>query len=34
MHKTGDYTIMDLAKLFRISAPHLVSAEHVAAQGN
>ena len=38
MHKTGNYTITDLAELFRVSRPTvyrtLAAAEHVAAQGN
>jgi DeoR/GlpR family transcriptional regulator of sugar metabolism len=38
MHKTGNYTITDLAELFRVARPTvyrtLAAAEHVAAQGN
>ena len=38
IHKTGNYTITDLAELFRVSRPTvyrtLAAAEHVAAQGN
>jgi DNA invertase Pin-like site-specific DNA recombinase len=38
MHKTGNYTITDLAELFRVSRPTvyrtLAATQHVAAKGN